>query len=91
MIHDWFMNFGGIALLLAVITYFGTRTYLKRNPARNSEDKQGRAIGFFAVGALSALFLFIGFVLVAFGVSGAIPGYVGFTLGGFALALLASN
>jgi hypothetical protein len=92
MIHEWFMNFGGLAMLITVLAYIVTRTLARRGAStRNSDDKQGMAFLTILVGIVSILVLVVSFFLVCFGVTATIPGWIGFALLGAAFGLLSSN
>lgn len=88
MLHNWFMDFGGIAFLAAIASFIVIRFLLGLSPAKNSDDKQGRAMLFFFVAFVAALCLVVGFFMSCFGLNGAIPGWIGFGLGGAAFAML---
>jgi hypothetical protein len=88
MIHEWFMSFGAIAAVCAVVAYIITRQLAKLNPPKNAEDRGGRAVGFFFFGFLTAVVLGISFLLVLFGVTATIPGWIGCALAGVTFALL---
>jgi hypothetical protein len=90
MIHDWFMNFGGLAMLFTVLAFVITKR-LANKPNRNSDDKQGMAFLTFFVGAIAAVLLVVSFFLVCFGVTATIPGWIGFALLGTAFGLLSTN
>jgi hypothetical protein len=90
MIHEWFMNFGGLAMLFTVLAFVITKR-LANKPNRNSDDKQGLAMLTFLVGGVGALVLVVSFFLLCFGVTATIPGWIGFALLGSAFALLSSN
>lgn len=88
MLHEWFMHFGALAVVFAVAAFAITRFLLNRKPAQNSDDRQGRAVGFFFVAFLAAAVLGVSFLLVLFGVTATIPGWIGFAIAGVAFGLL---
>lgn len=88
MLHEWFMNFGLIAVICTVITFAITRFLVNRNPAENSDDRQGRAMGFFFFAFLAAIVLGVSFLLVLFGVTATIPGWIGCGIAGIAFGML---
>ena len=85
MLHEWFMHFGGIAILLAVAGYIVTRV-LTGKP-ENAEDRGGAAIGFFFVGAIAAVFLVLALFAVLFGFSGTYLGWIGFAIAGASIGI----
>jgi uncharacterized membrane-anchored protein len=86
--HEWFMNFGALAAVFAVVAFAITRFLVNRSPAQNADDRQGRAVGFFFVAILAAIVLVVSFFLVLFGVTATIPGWIGCALAGAAFGLL---
>jgi len=91
MIHEWFTHFGAIAILLAVVSFIAVRAITKRHPAKNSDDRQGNAVGTLFIGAIALVILGVALVLVLFGISGTYVGWVGMVFLGAAFALLSSN
>jgi Kef-type K+ transport system membrane component KefB len=88
MIHQWFMHFGGIAILLAIVGCIGARLIARRHPAQTGEDKGGQAIEtiFFAV--VTAIVFIVAVVLLFIGVSATYVGWVGMLLAGITLGLI---
>lgn len=87
MLHQWFMDFGAIAAVCFVAALVITR-FLNRKPASGSDDKQAKAMGFFFFAIVAAIVLGISFLLVLFGVTATIPGWIGCALAGIAAGLL---
>jgi hypothetical protein len=87
MIHEWFMHFGLVALLLFLGSLFATRFVANRHPSRGSDDKQAAAFGTLGIGACGVVVLVIAGALVLFGASGTITGWVGVTLIGIAIGV----
>jgi hypothetical protein len=85
MLHEWFMHFGGIALLLGIAAYFIVRQ-VTSNP-RTGEDRGGAAVGTLFVGCAASAVLVISFIGVLLGFTATIPGWIGCALAGAALAL----
>lgn len=91
MIHEWFMNFGGLAMLFAVLAFVVTKAFTKRHPSQNADDRQGLAMLTFFVGIVGIAVLVISFFLVCLGITATIPGWIGVALLGAAFGLLTSN
>lgn len=87
MLHEWFMNFGLVAVLLAIGACVVTR-FLTRKPAANADDMQARAFGFFFFAIVAGIVLGVSFLLVLFGVTATIPGWIGCALAGVAFGLM---
>ncbi|HEY9774321.1 MAG TPA: hypothetical protein V6C81_11020 [Planktothrix sp.] len=79
MIHQWFMHFGGIAILIAAVAFFGTRRLAnpRRQSGSSSDNKQGAAVAACIFGLIGCLILVAALFCVFFGVSGTIPGWIG--------------
>lgn len=91
MIHDWFMHFGGIAIVCFLVGLIPVKAYTKRHPPKGSDDKIGEAAGTLTLFAIAAALLVIAFLLVCFGISGTYVGWAGMLVLGVAFALLSTN
>jgi len=85
------MQFGGIALALAVLGFIGARVCARRHPAKDSEDKGSQAVETLFFGGAAALVLVVALGLVFCGVSATYTGWAGMALLGIAVGLLEST
>ena len=71
-------EFGLPALVISLVAFFGTR-FLARKSGQ-SNDKQGSAVGGLIFVIIGGIVLAVALGCVLFGVSGAIPGFIGLAL-----------
>jgi glucose uptake protein GlcU len=88
MIHEWFTHFGFLAIVFFLVGLIPSKAYGKRHRSQTGEDRIEKGVGTLIMMVIAGGFLALAFLLVCFGISGTIVGWVGMLLAGVAFGMI---